>query len=101
MSTVRLADLTPVWSGTDDTTPAGHVLVHGIDSAGLHRLCLYAGDTPSDDAYRGHLLIPPDNHGQDFLPSRTTAYGPGGAYVTSTGDHTFMLARLADHNDEK
>ncbi|TKS96316.1 hypothetical protein [Streptomyces lasalocidi] len=98
MSAVRLADLTIVWTGTDSVTPAGHVLVHGVDSTGLHRLCLYAGDTPNDDAYRGHLLIPPDNHGQRYLPTRTTAYGPGGAYVSSIGDHTAMLARLANRD---
>jgi hypothetical protein len=73
VSTVRLADLTALWTGTDSTTPAEHVLVHGVDSTGIHRLCLYAGDTPSDDAYRGHLLIPPDDHGQQYLPTRTTA----------------------------
>lgn len=101
MSTVRLADLTLVWTDTDDTTPAGHTLVHGVDSRGIHYLCLYAGDTPSDDAYRGHLLIPPDNHSQQHLPTHTTAYGPGGAFVTSIGDHTAMLARLADRATEK
>lgn len=96
MSAIRLADLNVQWTGADATAPRGHTLVQGVDSAGNLRLCLYAGAAPSDDTFRGSLLIPPDNHGQQFLPTRTTAYGPGGAYVTSSGDHTAMLARLAD-----
>ncbi|WP_405461640.1 hypothetical protein OG786_29390 [Streptomyces sp. NBC_00101] len=94
--TIRLADLAISWTGTDATTPDGHVLVLGTDQLGMLRLCLYAGDTPSDDQFRGSLLIPPDGHGQAFLPTRTTAYGPTGAYVASNGDQTSLLARLAN-----
>lgn len=102
MPHIRLADLTLSWAGTDGTTPKGHTLAVGTDRAGLLRVCLYAGDTPSDNAFRGSLLIPPDNHQQRFLPDRTTAYGPGGGFVTSIGDHTAMLARLAaDRTTEK
>ncbi|MET9053329.1 hypothetical protein ABZW50_19505 [Streptomyces bacillaris] len=97
---IRLADLDVRWTGTDDTTPDGHVLVLGIDTAGLLRLCLYAGDTPADDRFRGSLLIPPDGHRQTFLPTRTNAYGPGGAWITSSGDQTSMLARLANLDQE-
>ncbi|WP_228994326.1 hypothetical protein [Streptomyces sp. DH8] len=93
---IRLADLDIHWTGTDDTTPDGHVLVLAIDNAGVLRLCLYAGDTPSDDQFRGSLLIPPEGHKEPFLPTRTTAYGPGGAWATSSGDQTSMLARLAN-----
>ncbi|KOG78709.1 hypothetical protein ACZ90_70685 [Streptomyces albus subsp. albus] len=93
---IRLADLDIRWTGTDDTTPDGHVLALGTDSAGLLRLCLYAGDTPADDQFRGSLLLPSDGHRKSFLPTRTTAYGPGGAWVTSGGDQTSMLARLAN-----
>lgn len=89
MAAIRLAELDIRWTGTDDTTPEGHVLVLGIDSLGNTRLCLYV-DSPSDDAFRGSLLIPPD----DRL-SGTAAYGPTGAHVTSRGDQASMLARLA------
>ncbi|MFE9252901.1 hypothetical protein [Streptomyces sp. NPDC007088] len=98
MSSIRLADLTTNWSGVDSTTPDGHTLVTGLDSAGHLRVCLYRGGTPSDSGFRGSLLIPPDGHDQRFLPTRTTAYGPCGAFVTSVGDHTSMLARLANHH---
>ncbi|MEU9761833.1 hypothetical protein AB0D98_19215 [Streptomyces sp. NPDC047987] len=93
---IRLADLDICWTGTDGTTPDGHVLALGIDNAGLLRLCLYAGDAPADNQFRGSLLIPPDGHQEAFLPTRTTAYGPSGAWVTSSGDQTGMLARLAN-----
>ncbi|RZF02918.1 hypothetical protein [Streptomyces albidoflavus] len=97
MSRIRLADLRIHWTGVDDTTPKGHVLVSATDSTGSLRLCLYAGTVPSDDSFRGSLLIPSDNHGQNFLPSQTTAYGPTGAFVSTHGDQTDMLARLARH----
>ncbi|MDP9953147.1 MULTISPECIES: hypothetical protein [Streptomyces] len=97
---IRLADLNIRWTGTDDTTPDGHVLALGTGSAGLLRLCLYAGVSPADDQFRGSLLLPPDGHQQTFLPARTTAYGPGGAWVTSSGDQTSMLARLANLDQE-
>ncbi|MFD9868540.1 hypothetical protein ACFXI8_27225 [Streptomyces niveus] len=97
MAAIRLADLDIRWTGTDSTTPDGHVLVLGTDRLGSLRLCLYAGATPSDDRFRGSLLIPPDRHQQAHMPTRTTAYGPRGAWVTSNGDQTSMLARLANH----
>ncbi|MFD3999860.1 hypothetical protein [Streptomyces rubiginosohelvolus] len=97
---IRLTDLDIHWTGTDATTPDGHVLVLANDTAGLLRLCLYAGDTPADAQFRGSLLVPPDGHQQTFLPTRTTAYGPGGAWVTSSGDQTSMLARLANLDQE-
>ncbi|MFE3484797.1 hypothetical protein [Streptomyces griseus] len=93
---IRLADLDIRWTGIDDTTPAGHVLALGTDSAGLLRLCLYAGDAPADERFRGSLLIPPENHTEPFLPTRTTAYNAGGGWVTCFGDQTSMLARLAN-----
>ncbi|MFI1203542.1 hypothetical protein ACH4VR_29620 [Streptomyces sp. NPDC020883] len=96
MTAIRLADLDIHWAGTDHTTPDGHVLLLGVDRGGLLRLALYDGDTPSDDAFCGSLLIPPDNHQQRYLPTRTTAYGPSGAWVTNSGDQASMLARLAD-----
>ncbi|MEW2070021.1 hypothetical protein [Streptomyces sp. NPDC007346] len=93
---IRLADLDIRWTGTDDTTPAGHVLVLAIDNAGLLRLCLYAGDAPADDQFRGSLLIPPEGHKQSFLPTRTTAYNAGGGWVTCFGTQDSMLAQLAN-----
>jgi hypothetical protein len=97
MSRIHFADLDVDWIGVDSTTPEGHVLATGTDRAGLLRVCLYAGDKPSDDAFRGSLLIPPDGHTQQYLPSQTTAYGPGGGFVTNIGDQAAMLARLASH----
>ncbi|MFF6966278.1 hypothetical protein ACFY9G_23285 [Streptomyces anthocyanicus] len=96
MTVIKLADLNVRWTGVDSTTPAGHVLVLGVDPLGVLRLCLYKGSQPDDAAFRGSLLIPPDGHQQSHLPRRTTAYGPGGAFVTSSGDHTAMLQRLAE-----
>ncbi|MGW9401462.1 hypothetical protein [Streptomyces sp. NPDC055642] len=93
---IRLADLTVRWTGTDSTTPAGHVLVLGVDSLGVLRLCLYKGSQPDDATFRGSLLIPAEGHNQRHLPTRTTAYGPTGAFVTCHGDQTAMLQRLAD-----
>ncbi|MFI5739173.1 hypothetical protein ACIA9I_12460 [Streptomyces anulatus] len=93
---IRLADLDIRWTGTDDTTPDGHVLALGTDNAGLLRLCLYAGEAPADDQLRGSLLITPEGHQEAFLPTRTTAYAPGGAWVTSSGDQASMLSRLAN-----
>ena len=95
MTAIKLADLDVRWTGTDSTTPAGHVLVLGVGPLGVLRLCLYKGSQPDDAAFRGSLLIPPDGHNQRHLPTRTTAYGPTGAFVTSQGDQTAMLHRLA------
>ncbi|MFG3127368.1 hypothetical protein ACGFZU_06660 [Streptomyces tendae] len=96
MTAIKLADLNVRWTGADSTTPAGHVLVLGVDSLGLLRLCLYKGSRPDDAAFRGSLLIPPEGHQQSHLPARTTAYGTGGAFVTSNGDQAAMLRRLAE-----
>ena len=96
MTAIKHADLNVRWTGVDSTTPVGHVLVLGVDQLGLLRLCLYKGSQPDDAAFRGSLLIPPDGHTQRHLPSRTAAYGPGGAWVTSSGDQTAMLRRLAE-----
>jgi hypothetical protein len=95
MTAIRLADLDIRWTGTDGTTPDGHVLALGTDRLGVLRLCLYAGAVPTDSHFRGSLLIPPDGHQQAHLPTRTTAYGPTGTYVTSNGDQASMLNRLA------
>lgn len=95
MPAIRLADLDIRWTGTDDTTPDGHVLVLGVDDVGNTRLCLYRGDKPADDQFRGSLIIPPDNPGS---LRRTAAYGPTGAHVTSLGDQASMLNRLAKEN---
>ncbi|CAL9649194.1 hypothetical protein [Streptomyces sp. enrichment culture] len=96
MTAIKLADLNVRWTGADSTTPAGHVLVLGVDRLGALRLCLYKGSQPDEVAFRGSLLIPPDGYTQRHLPSRTTAYGPTGAFVTSHGDQTAMLQRLAE-----
>ncbi|KOX32807.1 MULTISPECIES: hypothetical protein [Streptomyces] len=96
MTAIKLADLNARWAGVDSTTPAGHVLVLGVDQLGMLRLCLYKGSQPDDAAFRGSLLIPADGHTQRHLPSRTTAYGPTGAFLTSHGDQTAMLRRLAE-----
>ncbi|MFJ1647997.1 hypothetical protein [Streptomyces sp. NPDC088258] len=90
MAAIRLADLDIRWTGTDGTTPDRHVLVLGVDILGNTRLCLYAGDSPADDAFRGSLVIPPPDRLGGMV-----AYGPTGAHVTSLGDQTSMLARLA------
>ncbi|EFE65785.1 predicted protein [Streptomyces viridosporus ATCC 14672] len=95
MTAIKLAGLDIRWSGMDSTTPVGHVLVLGVDSLGVLRLCLYKGSQPDDAAFRGSLLIPSDGHSQRHMPTRTTAYGPTGAFVTSHGDQTAMLQRLA------
>ncbi|WP_145787187.1 hypothetical protein [Kitasatospora atroaurantiaca] len=85
----RVADLTLHWTGTDDTTPPGHIIAAGHDPFGDLRVFLWVGNTPADDAYRGSLLI---KHHQ-----AVAAYGPSGSYVTGLGDQTALLARLADN----
>ncbi|GES27868.1 hypothetical protein AB0G60_02900 [Streptomyces angustmyceticus] len=82
----RLANMDVRWSGVDDTTPPGHCLATGMDPLGV-RVWLFKGDRPSDDGFCGSLLIPSSGP--------AVGYGPTGAYVTSSGDHTAMLARLA------
>ncbi|MFD9123814.1 hypothetical protein [Kitasatospora sp. NPDC059571] len=86
----RVADLTLHWTGTDDTTPPGHVIAAGHDPFGDLRIFLWAGNAPDDDAYRGSLLI--KRH------QTVAAYGPGGDYITGLGDQTALLARLADNS---
>lgn len=84
----RLADLDLRWTGTDDTTPEGHVIAVGLDPVGNTRVFLWAGQQPADEHYRGSLLL---------RENGAIAYGPRGSYVTSTGEgHAEMLARLAD-----
>lgn len=83
----RFADLDLKWTGVDDTTPDGHVIATGFDSLGNIRVFLWAGDAPSDDAFRGSLLL------KDGRVAG--AYGPRGAWVASSGDQTALLARLA------
>jgi hypothetical protein len=84
---LRLTDLDIRWTGTDGTTPAGHVIAVGFDPLGNTRIFLWAGNTPDDATFRGSILL---------RDGRTVgAYGPHGAWVTSRGDHTALLACLA------
>jgi len=90
---VRLADFDVRWSGVDSTTPAGHVLATGVDALGRVLVCLYEGSEPSDDTFKGSVVLPP----ADRLGATTTAYGRFGGYVVGSGDQTSQLARLAAH----
>lgn len=92
----RLSDVTVHWSGVDDTTPAGHSLVHGTDPLGRQNLFLFAGDTPSDEAYRGRVQMPAIS--ESFWGN--TAYGPRGTYVGSGKPAEELLARLANTTEE-
>ncbi|PBC71045.1 hypothetical protein BX265_5613 [Streptomyces sp. TLI_235] len=89
----RVADLTLHWTGTDDTTPPGHVIAAGHDPFGDLRIFLWSGSTPDDDAYLGSLLIK--------YHRTVAAYGPDGAYVTGLGDQTTLLALLADNGSRR
>lgn len=84
----RLDQITPLWTGVDDTTPAGHCLVHGTDPLGRQNLFLYFGDTPSDDGYRGRVQMP--FPGQPMA----TAYDGRGTFCGSGADMSTLLARL-------
>lgn len=53
------------------------------------RVWLFLGDEPSDSGFRGSILYPPFGR----LSGRT-AYDANGAYVTSQGDDTEMIAHL-------
>lgn len=83
----RLADMDVRWSGVDDTTPPGHCLASGLDPHGNVRVWLFKGVEPSDEGFRGSLLIPSSGP--------AVGYGPTGTFVAGHGDHTAMLARLA------
>lgn len=91
----RLADVTVHWSGVDDTTPAGHCLVHGTDPLGRQNLFLYAGDEPSDDGYRGRVQLPAAG-----LSATAIAYKAGGGFAGSGNDTSALLARLAAASEE-
>lgn len=89
----RLADLDLRWTGTDSTTPAGHVIAVGYDPLGNLRTFLWAASTPSDETYCGSLLMREDRP--------TIAYGPRGSYITSTGGQTTQLDLLAHEFAER
>lgn len=88
MPQFRLADLDLRWTGTDGTTPPGHVIAVGRDPLGNTRIFLWANDKPDDSQYAGSLLI---------TDEATFAYGARGGYVSSGahGDQKSMLNRLA------
>lgn len=83
----RLADLDLRWTGTDDNTPARHVIAVGLDPLGNTRTFLWAGDKPSDDTYRGSVL-----HGD----RNQVAYGPRGGYAGNGAPLSVLLADLAN-----
>lgn len=92
----RLADVDVRWSGIDDTTPPGYCLADGFDKAGNRRLWLFGGAEPSDEGFRGSILLPADPAGV------SVAYGPTGVYVRSSAwghDTTAMLTWLADSKE--
>lgn len=93
MPQFRLDQLDLRWTGTDGTTPPGHVIAVGYDPLDNLRTFLWADDEPSDDTYCGSLLM--REHGP------TVAYGPRGGYVTSTGDQTTQLDLLAHEHAER
>lgn len=96
MSTFRLADIEIRWSGTDDTTPPGHCLATGRDRLGNHRVWLFTGDTPTDEGFCGSLIVPAVERGGQVRSGRTSAYTPGGGWLTSGGDQADQLAHLAE-----
>ncbi|MGW7504437.1 hypothetical protein [Streptomyces albidoflavus] len=98
MSMIRLADLDIHRTETDEITPEGHVLVTALDRSGLLRICLYEGAEPSDENYRGCLIVPRGSQPQDS--SRIKAYDAEGAFVTSDGDNKAKLACLAGQAGE-
>lgn len=87
----RLADVTVHWTGVDDTTPAGHCLVDGTDPLGRRNLFLFAGTTPSDEAYRGRVQLPAVG-----LSATAIAYKAQGGFAGSGNDTSALLARLVD-----
>lgn len=96
---IRLENLDIRWSGVNEVTPEGHVLVHGVDIMGFNWLCLYEGSEPDDNALRGSLFIPPSGHDQINIPTHAVAYGPTGAVIANAGNRADMLIQLA--NTEK
>jgi hypothetical protein len=89
MTQFRLSEVAVRWSGTDDNTPDGHCIATGKDTLGNHRVWLFTGDEPSDDGYRGNILVPAS------AGVILTAYGPTNAYVASGWDEAKLLNRLA------
>jgi hypothetical protein len=89
MGTFRLTDMDIRWKGTDVTTPPGHCLAQGRDPVGNTRVWLFNAPEPTDEAYRGNLLMPTDPAGLIF------AYGPTGTYLASGDDQTELLNQLA------
>jgi len=87
MPQFRLAQLDLRWTGTDDTTPAGHVIATGLDPLGNVRTFLWAGDQPDDANYRGSFI---------HSSWEATAYGPDGGYVRGHGDSSDMLTALVE-----
>lgn len=90
MGKFHLAEQDVRWSGVDDTTPPGHCIASGLDPVGNLRVWLFASDEPSDDTYRGNILLPKS------VGSAATAYGPTGAYVKSGFDSTELLQHLVE-----
>lgn len=91
MGKFRLSEVDVRWSGVDDTTPPGHCTAAGLDPLGNLWVWLFEGTEPSDEGYKGNLLLPkPD--GAPLL----TAYGARGAYARSGHDQTELLQYLAD-----
>lgn len=90
MGKFRIADMDVRWSGIDDTTPPGHCLAVGFDRSGVGWVWLFYGPEPSDDGYRGKVLLPKDSTSES-VPS----YGPTGAYLRSGRDQANLLKRIA------
>lgn len=90
MGKFRLADMDVRSVGVDDLTPPGHCIATGLDPIGNLRVWLFAGSEPSDEGYRGNILIPENTEGVIL------AYGPRGSYVQSGRDQAELLKRLAE-----
>ena len=73
---MKLSEMTFSWTGVDDDTPSGHVLAIGKDKLGNIRLFLFAGEVPTDEGFRGSVLVPPPES-----PRGQIAYGRSGTYV--------------------
>lgn len=85
----RAADATIDWHGIDDDTPPGHSIATGTDGLGTAYLWLFKGDSPTDEAFVGSILIP-TRAGQ--VP---TVYGRGGGFAGTAPDTRTALERLA------
>lgn len=89
MPQFRIADLDLHWTGVDDATPPGHIIANGYDPVGNLRVFLWEGDRPTDDNYRGSLIL---------TDRSATAYGPRGGYVKGIGGHAELLVALVDNH---